>query len=94
MERNRFVVLALIAFGCVLASFTTLGFGRLLVGYRTGLLLAAPFGLLAFVLVVVLFDLGLDRPDRWTTGVRRRDRGVGVSRRQVVPETRHHSHFR
>lgn len=55
MERNRFVVLAFVAFGCVLASFVTLGFGRLLVGYRTGLVLAAPFGLLAFVLVVVLF---------------------------------------
>lgn len=59
MERNRFVVLALVAFGCVLASFTTLGFGRLLVGYRTGLLLAAPFGLLAFVLVVVLFGVSV-----------------------------------
>lgn len=59
MERNRFVVLALVAFGCVLASFTTLGFGRLLVGYRTGLLLAAPFGLVAFVIVVALFAISV-----------------------------------
>lgn len=71
MDRNRFVSLSLVAFGCVLASFVTLGFGRLLVGYRTGLLLAAPFGLVAFGLVVVLFATavwtmltgGIDAPD-------------------------------
>jgi|GEM_PF-988473 membrane protein implicated in regulation of membrane protease activity len=77
MERNRFVVLALIAFGCVLASFTTLGFGRLLVGYRTGLLLAAPFGLLAFVLVVVLFAISV-----WTVltgGLQASDDGTAES---------------
>lgn len=55
MDRDRFVTLAFVAFGCVLASFVTLGFSRLVVGYRTGMLLAAPFGVVAFLLVVVLF---------------------------------------
>lgn len=55
MDRNRFVVLSLVAFGCVLASFVTLGIGRIALGYRTAQLLAAPFGMVAFALVVVLF---------------------------------------
>ena len=55
MDRNRFVVLSFVAFGCVLASFVALGFGRLLFGYRTAQVLAAPFGLVAFALVLVLF---------------------------------------
>ncbi|WP_323676504.1 hypothetical protein [Halorubellus sp. PRR65] len=59
MDRNRFVSLSFVAFGCVLASFVTLGFGRLALGYRTAQLLAAPFGLVAFVLVVVLFAVSL-----------------------------------
>ena len=71
MDRDRFVSLSFVAFGCVLASFVTLGFSRLVVGYRTAMLLAAPFGLVAFVLVVVLFASavrtvltgGIDAPD-------------------------------
>jgi hypothetical protein len=59
MDRDRFVLAAFAAFGCVLASFVTLGFGRLLVGYRTALLLAAPFGLLAFTLVLALTALSV-----------------------------------
>ena len=52
------------AFGCVLASFVTLGFGRLAFGFRTAQLLAAPFGLVALALVVVLFA-----SSAWTTFV-------------------------
>lgn len=71
MDRDRFVSLSLLAFGCVLASFVTLGFGRLALGYRTAKLLAAPFGLVAFALVVVLFAAsvwtmltgGIDAPE-------------------------------
>lgn len=59
MDRNRFVGLSLVAFGCVLASFVTLGFGRLALGYRTAQVLAAPFGLVAFALVVLLFGAAL-----------------------------------
>ena len=55
MDRNRFVSLSLVAFGCVLASFVTLGLSRIALGYRTAQVLAAPFGLVAFALVVVLF---------------------------------------
>jgi hypothetical protein len=55
MDRNRFVGLSLVAFGCVFASFIALGLGRLAVGYRTAQLLAAPFGLVAFALVAFLF---------------------------------------
>jgi hypothetical protein len=62
MDRNRFVVLSLVAFGLVLASFMTLGFGRLVFGFRTAQLLAAPFGLTALALVVVLFTSAV-----WTT---------------------------
>jgi hypothetical protein len=64
MERNRFLVLAFVAFGCMLASFVALGFGRLAFGFRTAQLLAAPFGLVALALVVVLFA-----SSAWTTFV-------------------------
>jgi hypothetical protein len=70
MDRNRFVWLSLVAFGCVFASFVTLGFGRLALGYRTAQVLAAPFGLAAFALVVFLFGaavwqtvVGADEPN-------------------------------
>jgi hypothetical protein len=70
MDRNRFVGLSLVAFGCVFASFVVLGFGRLAVGYRTAQVFAAPFGLAAFALLVFLFGaalsqtvLGSDEPD-------------------------------
>ena len=59
MDRNRFVMLSFVAFGCVLASFVTLGFGRIALGYRTAQVLAAPFGLVAFALVVVLFAVSV-----------------------------------
>jgi len=59
MDRNRFVGLSLVAFGCVFASFVALGFGRLALGYRTAQVLAAPFGLVAFALVVYLFVAAL-----------------------------------
>lgn len=59
MDRNRFVLLSFVAFGCVLASFVTLGFGRIALGYRTAQVLAAPFGLVAFGLVVFLFAVSV-----------------------------------
>lgn len=59
MDRNRFVLLSFVAFGCVLASFVTLGVGRIALGYRTAQVLAAPFGLVAFALVVVLFAVSV-----------------------------------
>lgn len=62
MDRDRFVLLALAAFGCVVLAFVTLGFGRVLFGYRTGLLLAAPFSVVGFVLVV-----GLTAYSAWAT---------------------------
>ncbi len=55
MDRSTFGTLALAAFGLVLASFVVLGLSRILLGYRTALLLAAPIGVVASVLVVVLF---------------------------------------
>ncbi|WP_227131200.1 hypothetical protein [Halorubellus salinus] len=59
MDRNRFVLLSFVAFGCVLASFVTLGVGRIALGYRTAQVLAAPFGLVAFVLVLFLFAVSV-----------------------------------
>lgn len=59
MHRDRFVTLSFVAFGFVVASFVTLGISRLIVGYRTGLLLAAPFGLIGLGLVVVLFSVSV-----------------------------------
>jgi hypothetical protein len=41
--------------GLTVLSFLVLGFGRLLFGYRTAVVLAAPFGLTAFLLAVALF---------------------------------------
>lgn len=59
MDRNRFVHLAALAFGFVLASFLVRGTTRLIVSYETALLLSAPFVLIAVVLVTFLFVRGL-----------------------------------
>lgn len=55
MDRNRFVSLALFAFGLVIASFFVLGFSRLVFSFRTAQLFAAPIGLAGFALTVYLF---------------------------------------
>lgn len=54
MNRNRFVMLSLCAFGLIFLSFVILGFSRLVLPYRTARMLAAPVGLLAFALVCYL----------------------------------------
>lgn len=54
MNADSFVKLSLAAFGLVLLSFVLLGFGRLLLPYRTARLVAAPTTLLAFGLVCYL----------------------------------------
>ena len=55
MDRDRYVTLALLAFGLVLVGFVLLGFGRIFLGYPPAQLLSAPFGLTGFAIVVVLF---------------------------------------
>lgn len=54
MNRNQFVYGSLAAFGLVFASFLVLGFGRLVLPYRTARLVAAPVLLAAAGLVAVL----------------------------------------
>ena len=55
MDRTRCVTLSLVAFGLILVSFVVLGFGRLVLDYRTARLLSAPTMLLAAALVAYLF---------------------------------------
>ncbi|PSP76928.1 hypothetical protein BRC81_11320 [Halobacteriales archaeon QS_1_68_20] len=50
MNRRFATVLGLAALALAAASFVLLGFGRMLVGYRTALVVAAPVGTLAFAL--------------------------------------------
>ncbi|WP_435333241.1 hypothetical protein [Haloarchaeobius sp. TZWWS8] len=59
MNRDRYVVLSLVAFTLVVASFVVLGVSRIFLGYHTAQLLSAPLGLVAFGLVVVLFADGI-----------------------------------
>ena len=55
MDRDGFVRLSLLAFGIVVLSFVLLGFGRLVLPFRTAQTIAAPVGLAGFVLVAYLF---------------------------------------
>lgn len=55
MNRHEFVRLAVLAIGIVVVSFVVLGFGRLVLPFRTAQLLAAPIGLVGFALLVYLF---------------------------------------
>ncbi|WP_435358778.1 hypothetical protein [Haloarchaeobius sp. DFWS5] len=55
MNRDTYVTLSFVAFGLVVVSFVVLGVSRIFLGYGTAKYLSAPFGLVAFVLVVVLF---------------------------------------
>ncbi|WP_256301513.1 hypothetical protein [Haloarchaeobius salinus] len=68
MDRDRYVTLALVAFGLVLVGFVLLGFGRIFLGYHTAQLLSAPFGLTGFALVVVLFIDGIRTVARGRAG--------------------------
>ena len=54
MRQHTFVTLSLAAFALVVVSFVLLGFGRLVVSYRTAQLVAAPTTLVALVLVAYL----------------------------------------
>lgn len=54
MKRSTFVLLTFAAFGLILLSFILMGFGRIVLPYRTARLLAAPTLALASVLVLVL----------------------------------------
>jgi hypothetical protein len=55
MHRNRFVSLALLAFGLILVSFVVLGVSRIVLPYRVAQVLAAPTTFAAFLLVCYLF---------------------------------------
>lgn len=55
MDQQGFVRLSILAFGIILLSFVVLGFGRLVLPYRTAQAVAAPIGLVGFVIVVYLF---------------------------------------
>jgi tetrahydromethanopterin S-methyltransferase subunit D len=57
VDRSTAVTAGLAAFGLALASFVVLGFGRLLVGYRVALVLAAPLATLALATAVALAGL-------------------------------------
>ena len=54
MNQFAFVRLSLVAFTLVILSFVVLGFGRLVIPFRTAQLLAAPIGIVGFLLVVYL----------------------------------------
>jgi hypothetical protein len=55
MDRSRFASLSMVAFALVLVAFLTMGFGRLVLPYRTARMLAAPAMFGAAALVAVLF---------------------------------------
>jgi hypothetical protein len=55
VSRSIATALGLAAIALAIVSFVVLGVGRLLVGYRTAVLVAAPLGVLAFALAVALF---------------------------------------
>ncbi|PSP76012.1 hypothetical protein BRC86_02595 [Halobacteriales archaeon QS_3_64_16] len=55
MHKNRFISLALLAFGLILLSFVILGVSRIVLPYRVARVLAAPTTSAAFLLVCYLF---------------------------------------
>lgn len=57
MDRSTATLLGIATIALTVASFVVLGVSRLLVGYRTAVLLAAPLGTLAFTLASALFVL-------------------------------------
>jgi len=58
MDRSRFVGLAVVAFGLVLAGFLVRGTARLVVPLETAAVISAPFLTAAFLLVCVLVVTG------------------------------------
>lgn len=59
MKQSTFVKLGLATFGLVGLTFVVRGTTRLIVGERVSMLLSAPFGLTALVLVVALFAIAV-----------------------------------
>lgn len=59
MDRNRFVLLAIVAFGLILASFLIRGTTRIFLPYTTSLNLVAPIVFAAFAIILYLFVWGL-----------------------------------
>lgn len=59
VKQSTFVRLGLLAVGLVVLTFLIRGSTRLVLGDRTALLLSAPIGLTALVLLVSLFLVGL-----------------------------------
>ncbi|MGM0605919.1 MAG: hypothetical protein ACQETB_09655 [Halobacteriota archaeon] len=59
MDRNRFVFLALVAFGLILASFLIRGTARLLFSYTVALTLTIPVVLAAVLILSYLFAWGV-----------------------------------
>ena len=55
MKKRTFTLLGLGAFALTLVSFILLGFGRLLLSYRTARYLSAPTMFLSFALLIGLF---------------------------------------
>jgi hypothetical protein len=55
MHKNRFVSLALLAFGLILLNFVILGVSRIVLPYRVARVLAAPTTFGALLLVCYLF---------------------------------------
>lgn len=55
MKKRTFTLLGLGAFALTVVSFVLLGFGRLVLSYRTARYLSAPTMFLAFALLVGLF---------------------------------------
>lgn len=66
MNRGAFIALALLDFGLVLASFAVLGVGGALVGPDRAFAVAAPLGIGAMLLAIVLFFRALGHlSGRW-----------------------------
>lgn len=55
MDRERFVMLAVIAFGIVAVSFVLRGVGRVFVGLEVARLVSAPVAVAGFLLLAYLF---------------------------------------
>ncbi|NGM70805.1 hypothetical protein G6M89_17665 [Natronolimnobius sp. AArcel1] len=67
MRKERFVLLAVIAFAVVFASFLTRGVGQLLIGRDLAILLSAPIAVVGFGLLIYLFVRAtLDAVGVWT----------------------------
>lgn len=59
MRRSTFVMLGILAFCSILATFVVRGSTRLVIGDRLSALLATPFAVLSLVLVVIVFIVAI-----------------------------------